>query len=123
MEMIGLSLLAQIGALPIVAASYNEVSLSGWLANLLVVPALFVAHPPGLPRSRACGACGTRWGPCCWPATGWGIGRIVTVVRVLGETSWAYRALPTPPAPLLACFYLVIFQIAWKAPAFRHKKE
>ena len=107
-DMAGLSLLAQLGALPVVAASYNEVSLTGWLANLLVVPALFVVIPLGFLGAALWGL----WhglGAILLTATGWGIERIVSVVRLLGETSWAYRALPTPPAPLLACFYALIY--------------
>ena len=107
-DMTGLSLLAQLGALPVVAASYNEVSLTGWLANLLVVPALFVVIPLGFLGAALWGL----WhglGAILLVGTGWGIGRIVSVVRLLGETSWAYRALPTPPAPLLACFYLLVY--------------
>lgn len=108
MEMIGLSLLAQIGALPVVAASYNEVSLTGGLANLLIVPALFALIPLGFVGAALWGV----WhvlGAFLLCVTGWGISRIVQIVQLLGETPWAYRALPTPPAPLIACFYLLVY--------------
>ena len=106
-DMIGLSLLAQLGALPVVAASYNEVSLTGWLANLLVVPALFIVIPLGFLGAALWGLWHGLGAILLLTATGWGIGRIMSPSCVcLGETSWAYRALPTPPAPLLACFYL-----------------
>lgn len=107
-EGIGLSLLAQVGSLPVVAASYNEFSLSGWLANCLVVPLLFILIPLGwLGIGAAC-----LWhagGAVILSAAGWGIALIVRIVRAFGEASWASLAVPTPPPALMLAFYAAVF--------------
>ncbi len=107
-EGIGLSLLAQVGSLPVVAASYNEFSISGWLANCLVVPLLFVLIPLGwLGIGMAC-----LWhagGAIVLDAAGWGIALIVRIVRVFGEASWASLAVPTPAPALVLAFYAAVF--------------
>ena len=107
-EGIGLSLLAQVGSLPVVAASYNEFSISGWLANCLVVPLLFVLIPLGwLGIGAAC-----VWhaaGAVILSAVGWGIALIVRIVRVFGEASWASLAVPTPSPALMLAFYAAVF--------------
>ncbi len=110
-EGIGLSGLAQLGSLPIVASSYDEVSLSGWLANLLVVPALFVLIPLGFAGVLLLGS----WhmgGLGLLAGAGWGIGRVLAVVHSFGGSAWAFRAVPPPPAPLIVCYYALI---AWGA--------
>ena len=70
-ELAGLSLFAQLGSLPIVASDYNEFPLTGWLANLLVVPTLFLLIPLGfigalvwgaIPRGRGGFIIGGRMG-------------------------------------------------------------
>ena len=107
-ELAGLSFFAQLGSVPIVASNYNEISLTGWLANLLVVPTLFLLIPLGFAGALLWGA----WhgaGACLLSAAGWGIARVVSVVRVFGESPWAYRSVATPPAPLLLCFYLAVY--------------
>ena len=107
-EGIGLSLLAQVGSLPVVAASYNEFSISGWLANCLVVPLLFVLIPLGwLGIGAAC-----LWhaaGAVVLGAAGWGIALIVRIVRVFGEASWSSLAVPTPAPALVLAFYAAVF--------------
>ena len=107
-DMTGLSLLAQIGALPIVALNYNEVSLTGWLANLLVVPALFALIPIGF-LGAALWSVWHGLGALLLTLTGWGIERILAIVRGLGEAPWAYRALPAPPLPLILGFYCLVY--------------
>jgi len=107
-EGIGLSLLAQVGSLPVVAASYNEFSISGGLANCLVVPLLFILIPLGwLGIGAAC-----LWhagGAVILGAVGWGIALIVRIVRVFGEASWASLAVPPPPPALMLAFYAAVF--------------
>jgi competence protein ComEC len=119
-EMAGLSLWAQVGALPVVAADYNEASLTGVLANALVVPALFLLIPGGLLGASV-------WG--LWPGggatllhlTGLGLDYVTAVVRFFGEGAWAYRAVLTPPPWLIAGYYALLFGLAVllsrKAPA------
>ena len=110
-EGIGLAGLAQLGSLPIVAASYDQVSLSGWLANLIVVPALFVLIPLGFAGVLLLGV----WhmaGLWLLVGAGWGIGRVLAVVHGFGASSWSFRAVPPPPAPLVVCYYGLIGWVA-----------
>jgi competence protein ComEC len=104
----GLSLLAQLGAMPVVASAYSEVSLIGWLANGLVVPMLFVLIPLGLMGILI----GTLWhalGVLLLTAAGWGVSAISRVVRGLGELPGAYLSLSPPPLPLVLLFYALIY--------------
>ena len=105
---LGLSLLAQLGAMPVVALSYSEVSLSGGLANGLVVPLLFVLIPLGLAGILAW----TLWhslGVLLLTMTGWGITLISGIVRGFGEASWSHISLPPPPLPLVLLFYALVY--------------
>ena len=107
LEGIGLSCLAQLGALPIVSASYYEVSLSGWLANLLVVPALFVLIPLGFAGVLLASLWHTA-GLWLLLGAGWGIECVLTVVHGFGGTEWAYRAILPPPVGWILGYYGVI---------------
>lgn len=112
LEMVGLSLFAQIGSAPIVASNYNEVSLIGFVANVLVVPTLFFLIPLGFLGAML-------WN--LWPLLGHGLfsltGGLLTfvvwVVRGCGESAWAYRAMPTPSPFWIVCYYLLILSLAW----------
>ena len=107
-ELAGLSLFAQLGSLPVVMSDYNEFSLTGWLANLLVVPTLFLLIPLGFAGSLLWGL----WhgaGVVLLSAAGWGTARVIAVVRVFGESPWAYRAVETPPVLWMLCFYSLIY--------------
>ena len=114
-EGIGLAGLAQLGSLPIVAAAYDQVSLSGWLANLFVVPALFILIPLGFAGVLLLGV----WhmaGLWLLAGAGWSIGRVLAVVHGFGASSWSFRAVPPPPVPLVVCYYALI---AWGAAAWK----
>lgn len=105
---LGLSLLAQLGAAPVVALSYSEVSLSSAPANALVVPLLFVLIPLGLLGILAW----TFWhsfGAALLAAAGWGITLILGTVRGLGDLPGSYFALPPPPLPLVLMFYALVY--------------
>ena len=107
-ELTGLSLLAQLGAMPLVASDYNEVSLTGWLANLLVVPTLFLLIPLGFAGALLW----SLWhgaGAFLLSAAGLGITWVIGIVRVFGESPWAFRAVQTPPPPVLLCFYAALY--------------
>ena len=112
-EGIGLSCLAQLGSLPVVASSYDEVSLSGWLANLLVVPALFVLIPLGFTGVLLLGVWHAA-GLWLLAGAGWGIGRVLLTVHGFGASAWAFRAVPPPPPALVVGYYALI---AWGALA------
>ena len=107
-EMLGLSLLAQAGALPIVTADYNEASLSGVIANALVVPALFLLVPLGL-TGAALQAAWPAGGTAVLHLTGLGLNYVITLVRFFGEGAWAYRAIAPPPPGLIVSYYILLF--------------
>ena len=111
MEMVGLSLMAQLGAAPIVAADYNEVSLNGFLANALVVPMLFGLIPLGFLGAALTGL-GHDPGGGLLALTGLGLHYVVAVVRWFGESSWAYRAVLTPPPLLIFLYYALVLGLA-----------
>ena len=104
----GLSLLAQLGAMPVTASAYSEVSLVSWAANGLVVPLLFVLIPLGLvgillwTLSHALGV-------MLLTAAGWGVSGIARVVTTLGELPGAYFAISPPPLPFVVGFYALIY--------------
>ncbi len=105
---LGLSLLAQLGAMPVVALSYSEVSLTGGLANGLVVPLLFVLIPLGMAGILVW----TLWhslGVLLLTAAGWGITLISGIVLDLGEAPWSHLSLPPPPLPLVLAFYALVY--------------
>ena len=118
-EGIGLSCLAQLGSLPVVAASYDEISLSGWLANLLVVPALFVLIPLGFAGVLLLGIWHAA-GLWLLAGAGWGIGRVLLVVHGFGGSPWSFRAVSPPPVPLVVCYYALI---GWGAAALHLKMK
>jgi competence protein ComEC len=118
LEMLGLSLLAQIGSAPIVALDYNEVSLVGFFANALVVPCLFVLIPVGFLGA----ALGNLWHPLgvgLLMIDGLGLRFVVWVVRGFGEADWAYRALPSPSPLMAVLYYLAVLGMA----AFRPRSQ
>ena len=115
-EGIGLSGLAQLGALPIVAAAYSEVSLDGWLANMLVVPALFGLIPlgfAGILVMRLWHA-GGLW---LLSGAGWGIVRVLAVVHGFGDSEWAYRAVSPPSLIWILGYYGVIGWVVGTHPS------
>ena len=104
----GLSLLAQLGALPVTASAYSEVSLVGWAANALVVPLLFVLIPLGL-LGILLWTLSHAFGALLLTAAGWGISAIARIVTTLGEMPGAYFALSPPPVPLIVGFYALVY--------------
>ena len=104
----GLSLLAQLGAMPIMASAYSEVSLTAWAANALVVPLLFLLIPLGF-ASILIWTVSHALGAFVLGAAGWGVRTIARVVTTLGELPWAYFALPPPPLPLVLLFYATVY--------------
>ena len=111
-EMAGLSLLAQVGALPVVAGDYNEVSLSGFVANALVVPVLLLLIPLGFAGS----ALGCLWhglGSALLRLASLGLGYVTLVVRLFGGSAWAFRAVLTPSPALIVLYYAVVFGVVF----------
>lgn len=111
LEMLGLSIFAQIGAAPIVASAYNEVSLIGVIANALVVPCLFVVIPLGF-LGAMIGSLSPLLGHIALAPVGKLLVFIAWVVRSCGESPWAYRAMETPSPLWIVCYYLMLAGIA-----------
>ena len=117
-ELVGVSLLAQLGSLPIVARDYNEVSLLGIVANLLVVPVLFVLIPIGFagvivwPVWHA--AAHLLFMPCAG-LLAW----IVTVVQACAAPAWASQAVPPPPMLWIVTYYAALLGILTMLPRRR----
>lgn len=108
LELVGLTLFAQIGAAPIVASAYNQVSLAGVWANLLVVPLLFALVPLGLAGALVW-QIGHAAGVALLHAAGWGLVSLIGIVRAFGEAPWTARAV-APPAPIwIVAYYAVIY--------------
>lgn len=110
MEMVGLSLLAQVGSAPIVALAYNEVSLSGFPANVLVVPALFVLIPVGFGGALLW----TVWhapAVACFAVAKIALLYVTHLVRWFGESAWAYRAVPTPSPLAIGLYYALVYGV------------
>jgi len=106
-ELCGLAVLAQLGALPIVARDYNQVSLLSVPANLLVVPMLFLVVPLGFA------------GALLWPIWNgagafllwlchFGLLWIVGVVRVCAAPPWASQAIVSPAPGLIIAYYFIL---------------
>ncbi len=112
LEMLGLSVLAQVGSAPVVALDYNEVSLTGFPANALTVPLLFLIIPLGF---------GGALLSCLWPPLGtiflrgaaFGVQCVISIVRTLGEHSWAYHAVSTPSWLALLLYYATLLYTVW----------
>lgn len=102
-EMLGLSILAQAGAAPIVAAFNSEVSLSGIPANLCAVPFLFVLIPLGF-AGCLIGAFWSGAGAALLGIAGWGLHAVEAIVRWFGGAGWGYQAI-APPHPILIIGY------------------
>lgn len=111
LDLCGLSILAQIGALPIVARDFNLVSLVGVPANLLAVPALFWVIPLGFA------------GALLWPllpgvgaALLWlchfGLAWIVHTVQMCAAPPWAAIVVSSPTTGLIVAYYLVLAMCA-----------
>ena len=104
----GLSLLAQLGAMPVTASAYSEVSLVSWAANSLVVPLLFVLIPLGLVGIFVWTLSHTL-GAALLTVAGWGVSVIARIVTTLGEMPGAYFATSPPPLPFIVGFYALIY--------------
>lgn len=111
-ELVGVTVFSQIGALPVVASAYNEMSLSGFAANVLVVPLLFLIIPLGITGVTL----GIVWRPLsavffagASPLLGW----TVDIVRAFGESSTGFTATPPPDPVAVACYYAAVAGLSW----------
>lgn len=104
-DIVGVSIFAHIGSAPIVAAAYNEFAISGILANLLVVPLLFLLIPFAVTAGLTWPAAGIAMLTPCATLASW----IIHLVRWCGESEWSYRAVPSPSLFAIAVYYAAVF--------------
>lgn len=116
MDLCGLAFVAQLGALPIVAYYYNQVSLVSVGANLLVVPLLFFVVPLGFVGALAWPLWHGAGALLLWICH-FGLVWIVGVVRVCAAPSWASLAIASPTPGLIAVYYCVLGGCAFRRRA------
>lgn len=112
LDLAGVSLVAQIGAAPVVAMAYHEVSCGGFVANLLVVPILFLLIPLAL-LALASSSLSGALGGLLFTICAWMTGLITGIVRWCGEADWAYRVVREPPVAAVAVYYAGLFAVAF----------
>ena len=108
-ELLAVSALMQVALLAPMVLYFHRVSLSGWTANLLVVPLMNFAVPSGLAALL----------------TGWAAPAVVakkclewSAAVVQWQAHWSIeRGVPDPPAWVIAGFTVSLFAAAW---AIRH---
>ena len=107
-ELVGLSVFAQLSAAPIVAAAYNQISVLGSPANLAVVPALFVLIPAGFIAALV---------GCAWPAAAAALfhGIVAPVLHFIVATVVFFAGLPRAsiaepdlPTWAIVAYYVVL---------------
>ncbi len=106
-DLCGLSMLAQMGALPIVARDYNQVSLLGVPTNLLVVPLLFLVIPLGFAGALLWPVWNSAGALLLWLCH-FGLLWIVFVVRLCAAPAWASLAVASPSPGLIVAYYLLL---------------
>ncbi|MGO8670797.1 MAG: ComEC/Rec2 family competence protein [Capsulimonadaceae bacterium] len=110
----GLTVFAQLGSMAVVAAAYDEVSLSGVAANLLVVPLLFLIIPLGvcaLLLSAVVPPAGAALFRCEAPL----LDAVVTTVRHFAHGATGFTATSPPEAWQVVLYYAVLFRALWAA--------
>jgi competence protein ComEC len=106
-ELVLLSLVIQLGLLPVLVADFHRVSLSGPMANVpavllttLIVPLGFLALVVGLVW--------TRLGAILAKPVGWLVTALVATVRWFARWRWLSYRLPGPPLWLLIAFLALL---------------
>jgi len=107
LELTGLALLAQLGSLPITLRDYNELSVLGVLANLLVVPVLFLLVPLGFAGALLSIMWHAGGVALLWPCAGL-LAWIVGVVQSCAAPVWASIAAPSPSPAWIIVYYVSV---------------
>jgi competence protein ComEC len=103
---------AQIGAAPLVAYYFNDLSPVAPLANTLVVPVA--------PLLLACGfagaLCAGPFPPLALPFDSLAnllLGYVIHTIHLCARLPWASIAVMSPPIPLIVGYYAVVWGVAW----------
>ena len=115
-DLVGLTLFAQLGSMPVVAFAYNETSIAGLLANLIIVPLLFVVIPLGLASVVVGRAPGL--GVLMFKFTLALVLGIEVVVRWLGQSTLGSMPISTPSVWIVAGYYGLV----WGAAAYVRRR-
>jgi competence protein ComEC len=107
---VAVSLAAQLGVLPLIAAYFNKISLIGLVSNIVVVPltalitalgiALYLAHWIAIPLAQGLGL-----------ATAALISLLLSVVRFFAAVPGATLHVASPPILSVAAYYIVLFGV------------
>jgi competence protein ComEC len=103
-DLIGISLFAQLGSMPIIAATFNEVSICSVWANIFVVPLVFLIIPIG-------GAAAATAGPVSmilFRLAGLLVVGVERLVRFFSGVPLAYMAVMTPSPAVVFLYYAVL---------------
>lgn len=108
-----LALAAQLGALPLLAYYFNEISLVSVLANTLVVPILFLIIPLGF-SAAALGL--------VLPALAWSLDRLLDfllhyvlwIVQTCSAPTYASISVESPSVSVIIGYYALLWTFAWR---------
>ena len=120
---IRISILAILGTLPLVVYYFNQTSLVGLAANLVVVPLVgMVIIPLGLAGLVGAGIGIPVLPTCCWQAGAMAMDLIRYLVESLSRWPWAAIQCVTPTGLEIGLYYLlgmvVLFwkRLSWRTP-------
>lgn len=109
----GLTLCAQLGSLPLIAAYFNTLSVVGVLANILVVPVIAPLIMIGF-AAAALGALSPGLAlPCDWLLNAL-TAYILNVLRICSELPAASFSVPSPPPALICLYYAIVWWALWR---------
>ncbi|HSC44385.1 MAG TPA: DNA internalization-related competence protein ComEC/Rec2 [Candidatus Acidoferrum sp.] len=103
-EMLVLTMVLQIGMLPMLARDFHRVSLSGPLANLLAVPLTAVLVPLGFAVLLA-GFISLRLGTLLAVPLRWLAACLIHAMAWIAHFPLSNYRIPAPPVWLLVCFF------------------
>ena len=110
-ELFVITLVLQLGMLPLLARDFHRVTLSGPVVNLLVVPLVGLLVPLGF-LALAVGLVVPSIGKVLAVAILWIAGWLLQIVqRFGGYPRWSYR-IPGPPVPVVLFFLIIVAIVA-----------
>ena len=107
-DLIGVAIFADLGSLPIVAANYNEISICGILANIAVVPLVFLIIPIGCLAVASPGIVSIALFKLAGLLVTW----VDATVRFFSNIPLAYIAVPSPSPLTIVLYYAVLLTVA-----------
>jgi len=108
-DLIGLSIFAQLGSMAIVAANFNEVSVCGVFANIAVVPLVFLIIPIGFSAVATPGVVSH----CLFKLAGMLVAWVDAIVRFFSDVPLSYAAVTSPTLLLIVAYYTILLAAIW----------